>query len=225
LIAILSLFFGAIKPVMDQAAADADQAAADTARAEAQAEADAVRDEAQAAAERALENPSVDDTVYFGDIYWRVLDVRDGRALLISKYILEERIFNSSYIDVTWETCSLRTYLNNEFLSMHFSEEDQSRIVLSMMANDSGLEYEVPEENAIQDRVFLLSIDEANHYFSSDSDRVVMYRGRDAGWWLRSTGKGLNNVAFVTDGGSINSQGPAEGHRGVRPALWLNLST
>jgi len=53
--------------------------------------------------------------VKFGGIDWRVLAVENNKALLITKEILEKRPYNAEYEDVTWETCSLRQYLNGEF--------------------------------------------------------------------------------------------------------------
>ncbi|MDR2586789.1 MAG: DUF6273 domain-containing protein [Coriobacteriales bacterium] len=193
--ATLSLFFGVIKPSMDQAAA-----------------------------ERALENPSVGDTVYFADIYWWVLDVQDGRALLISQDILEERAYNDKLTEVTWETCSLRAYLNGEFLNIRFSEEEQARIALSTVASKDNPEYETPGGSVTEDKVFLLSIDEAKRYFASDSDRVAKYQGSDSWWWLRSPGDDANRAARVYLDGSVilNGYGVDYGS-GVRPALWLNL--
>ena len=73
------------------------------------------------------------DTVTFGvfpqeengkdqtPIEWIVLDVQDGKALLISKYGLDARpcVKISDYRnlkDVTWEDCELRAWLNETFL-------------------------------------------------------------------------------------------------------------
>ena len=41
-------------------------------------------------------------------IEWTVLDVRGGKALVISRYGLDAKPYHTEYTDVTWETCTLR---------------------------------------------------------------------------------------------------------------------
>jgi len=65
--------------------------------------------------------------IQFGGHDWRVLDVQNNRALIITENIIERRPYNVELDDVTWETSTLRRYLNGEFLQK-FSREDQARI-------------------------------------------------------------------------------------------------
>jgi len=64
-----------------------------------------------------LVNISEPFVVEFGQYKWRVLAVENGRALLISEYILETRAYHESQNDITWADCSLRKYLSGEFYS------------------------------------------------------------------------------------------------------------
>ncbi|MDR1712956.1 MAG: DUF6273 domain-containing protein, partial [Coriobacteriales bacterium] len=75
--------------------------------------------------------------------------------------------------------------------------------------------------SATDDYVFLLSIDEAEQYFSSDSDRVAKKSDGGAdGWWLRSPGNNSNNAANVNNDGNVNTNGNnVNNNNGVRPAL------
>ncbi|MDY6017558.1 MAG: TIR domain-containing protein, partial [Oscillospiraceae bacterium] len=50
-------------------------------------------------------------------IEWLVLEVKDGKALVISKYALDCKQYNTNYTDVTWEACTLRRWLNNDFIN------------------------------------------------------------------------------------------------------------
>ena len=59
------------------------------------------------------------------EIEWLVLDNNGREATLISKYCLDTKQFNDEYIEVTWETCTLRTWLNNDFLENAFSTIEQ----------------------------------------------------------------------------------------------------
>jgi hypothetical protein len=172
-----------------------------------------------------LSAPSIGEQTSFGDIDWQVLDVRDGRALLVSQDILEMRAYNEEFIRTTWEDCSLRAYLNGEFLSKHFSNEEQMRIALANVINDDSSEYGTPGGNDTQDKVFLLSIDEIERYFSSNSERIAKYQGADYWWWLRSPGAGAYSAADIYVDGDMNALGGdvENDTGGVRPALWLNL--
>ena len=95
------------------------------------------------AAPKKITSVAVGDVVTFGKypqtaagtdqtpIEWIVLDVQDGKALLLSKYGLEMKQYNTEYTDITWETCTLRTWLNSDFLNKAFSSEEQSAILIT----------------------------------------------------------------------------------------------
>ena len=55
------------------------------------------------------------DIISLGDYYWQVLDVQNGRALVLSEKVIERRRYNESFIGITWETSTVRQYLNGEF--------------------------------------------------------------------------------------------------------------
>lgn len=63
-------------------------------------------------------------------IEWVVLDVQGDKALLISKYGLDVRPYNTEYNHVTWEECTLRTWLNDTFLNAAFTPEGQQGFLL-----------------------------------------------------------------------------------------------
>ena len=98
-------------------------------------------------------------------IEWLVL-ARDGnKALLISRYGLDAQPYNIVYTDVTWENCTLRTWLNWTFYNKAFSSAEQSAILTTNVDNSkkqcySG--YSTDGGNNTQDKVFLLSYAEAN---------------------------------------------------------------
>lgn len=101
-------------------------------------------------------------------IEWLVL-ARDGsKALLISRYGLDAQPYNTTNSEVTWETCTLRTWLNSTFYNKAFSSAEQAAILTTNVDNSkkqcySG--YSTDGGNNTQDKVFLLSYAEANKYF------------------------------------------------------------
>lgn len=106
-------------------------------------------------------------------IEWIVLDVRDGKALLLSKYGLDAKPYNREFDYVTWETCTLRTWLNKDFLKAAFSKTEQQAILLTDVDNSDsqGFDWSTIRNgnyatggNNTQDKIFLLSYAEANRY-------------------------------------------------------------
>ena len=105
-------------------------------------------------------------------IEWIVLDVQDGKVLLLSKYGLYALGYNDTWDECTWETCSLRSWLNDRFLNYAFSAEEQAAILMTAVDNSDSQGYDwslvggenTPGGNDTQDLVFLLSYAEANRY-------------------------------------------------------------
>ena len=108
------------------------------------------------------------------EIEWIVLDVQGNNALLISKYILFTLPFHSvEKAGITWEECDLRGWLNTRFLEDAFSVEEQAGIQLTVVQNDKYEgHYGCNKGNNTQDKVFLLSYDEAKRFFASNDDRL-----------------------------------------------------
>ena len=169
------------------------------------------------------------------DVEWLVLEVKDGKALVISKYALDCKQYNTSRTYVTWETCTLRKWLNNDFINAAFSVDEKAMIPTVTVSADKNPEYSTNPGKATQDQVFLLSIPEAIKYFSSDSARqceptdFAVANGADSGncwWWLRSPSDDLDVVATVDYNGGVCELGNYVDFDSyaVRPALWIDLS-
>jgi len=193
---------------------------------------DSLKDTAKAAAEISIiANASIGDNVVFGNYNgnkeWRVLAKEDGKILVISKYALEKRRYNSKYTSITWEKCTLRSWLNGTYLSSAFSSGEQARIVEMSISNPDNSEYKTDGGNNTNDKVFLLSIDEVNKYFTSDSARdAALSDGRSVCWWLRSPGYDSSGAAYVSYAGTVYGNGNSVDFKeyAVRPALWIDIS-
>ena len=172
------------------------------------------------------------------NIEWLVLKVDGDKALVISKYALDCQQYNTSFTAVTWETCSLRKWLNGTFISAAFSSEEQTSIISSTVTADKNPSYSTSPGNNTTDKVFLLSITEVNKYFSSDSARQCQgtaycyaqgaYKAAgNCWWWLRSPGGNSDLAADVHYDGSVYDYGydVYSSFDAVRPALWINLGS
>ena len=125
--------------------------------------------------------------------------------------------YNTEYTDITWEKCTLRTWLNSTFFNKAFSTEEQGAIMTTSVDNSKSQGYSdwgTNGGNNTEDIIFLLSYAEANKYLGVTSDdrnntksRVVptayaeaagastysSYKTADGEasgwWWLRSPGR------------------------------------
>ncbi len=205
---------------------------------------------------RRINNPRVGDTVFFGhyeqdnnidtgkeSIEWQVLDVQDGKALLISKYALDCQPYNNTWEDTSWDKCSLRIWLNETFLNNAFTLDDQERILISDVYADRNPKYGTDQGTAAKDKVFLVSIAEVGAYMSSGSVLdcaqtkyvealgVPGIRRRDGEfscqWWLRTMGEDRRSVTVIKPLGFVDCQGDSviDEKKAIRPAIRIKLET
>ena len=164
-------------------------------------------------------------------IDWIVLDVREDRALLISKYCLDAAQFHSTQTAVTWETCDLRKWLNGSFLDTAFTGEDAGMILSTSLSTPKSAYGDKTGGKDTVDKLFCLSSDEAAHYFSSDNDRratltpYAANRTSYSWWWLRSPGGETDAAkAIVNADGRITTGGNwVDNNDSVRPAMWISI--
>ena len=69
-----------------------------------------------------------DNTIIFGNYNWRVLDIKEDKALIITENIVELRWYHNEFVEITWVDCEIRRYLNNEFYNA-FNQDEKSRII------------------------------------------------------------------------------------------------
>lgn len=164
---------------------------------------------------------NVGDTVQFGRYKWQVLAKENNKALLITTKAISDNSYNKEWVGITWENCTLRRWLNNDFYN-EFSDDEKKLIASTYLENKDNSEYGTYGGNDTEDKVFLLSIDEANRYFANDS-----VRAEGTTWWLRSPGKDVECAAAVRADGSILEFGCIvnSGGQTVRPAIWIDINT
>ncbi len=203
-----------------------------------------------AIAKRKLSFAKVGDIVDFGSyrqstdvdaektaIEWKVLAKQNEKILLVSEYALDGKQYDKEFEDATWETSSIRRWLNEEFMQAAFTSDEQKWIVEVTVENLANRKHKTKGDKNTQDKIFLLSIDEAEKYFALDEARGCtptayavpqLCRGRDnrtnCCWWLRSCGNGYYSAAFVRDDGRVMAGGARVDicTIAVRPALWVD---
>jgi len=139
----------------------------------------------------------------FGGYDWRVLDVQDGKALLISDKVLEHRVYHNESVDITWADSDLRAYLNGEFYNS-FSASDRARIVQVTNANPDNPWYGTTGGADTKDHIFLLRLDEVVKYFG-DSGQLRDQNHSNNEYWGFHDQYNENRIAYHV-GGTFTSE-------------------
>lgn len=187
-------------------------------------------------------NVNVGDVVTFGTypqtesgdddtpIEWIVLDKQNHDYLLISRLVLDARPYHSELVSVTWDNCSLRKWLNNEFYNSAFNTSEKSQVITTTVKAENAPCYNYQWQDFgedTRDKVFLLNVNEAIKYFNDDTDRecglsgYALSRGDDyfrwhteyfarpsggnaySMWFLRSSGWWDESASYVFPDGYL----------------------
>lgn len=130
-------------------------------------------------------------------IEWIVIDKNGGAKLLLSRYIIDCKPYNNEYVNITWANCSLRSWLNDEFLNTAFSMDEYAKIQKTALINDDNSDYNTDGGSDTDDRVFCLSIEEALKCFGHGQKDALGY---DIGKSISTTG--TNYAKAVMNNGS-----------------------
>lgn len=171
-------------------------------------------------------------------IEWLVLDKQDGKILVISKYALDCKPYNTNLMEATWETCTLRSWLNDEFVNNVFTSNERDSIATATVTAKDNYEFYTDAGNDTQDNMFLLSMDEVVKYFGSDNEKrkceATEYAENNGAayndeeicwWWLRSPGYVKSRASYISCNGLIDDAGDDVNRENiaVRPAMWIEL--
>jgi len=172
------------------------------------------------------------------NIIWIVAEAQKDKLLLVSEKVLDTRKYNNDRKKVTWEESTVRAWLNADFVSSAFNAKESKKLVETTIITPDYAKYNTPGGNDTKDKVFLLSIEEAEKYFVSDESRraqssesaktgglkwndSILYRGNGV-WFLRTPGLKGDNVCYVNYDGKIYNTCFVDNEGfGIRPAIWV----
>ena len=165
-----------------------------------------------------LKNSKFGNTVKIGDCKWIILDIKANQVLLMKKTAVPGMAYNDDFGDVTWNTSTLRQWLNSEFLDETFSQEERDNIILLNVKNSDNAVYNTDGGSDTQDYAYLLSIEEVEKY----NAQFPTFKSNS---WLRSPGNIQSSAAFLSVNGSAMDYGYVTTSREikVRPVLWFNI--
>ena len=167
---------------------------------------------------KAISDSQIDDVVIFGRYTWYVTDKTDGICTLLCQGPVANMPYNDSKDDITWENCSLRRWLNEDFYNSKFSDGEKAAIVTTHNTfTEDDFHYETDCGNDTADKVYLFSYTEAI---------AVRDDTRDCGidWWLRSPGKYQHDAEYIGLRSPDTIGNQVDSHMGVRPSIRVRYS-
>ena len=171
-------------------------------------------------------------------IRWRVLNVENDTALLITEKLIDAMKYSDAPGCISWESSFVRRFLNGQFFSQAFSDDEKNVVLDTDVVNFKNVTFRTPNGGKTTDKVFLLSIEQAQRLFRDDRERSAaptalarsrgIYTSADgmAWWWLRSSGCSENYAADVDYGGDVDSYGSdrINSIECIRPVIRVSLS-
>ena len=172
---------------------------------------------------------------------WIVIDVKDGKALLLSEKVIDLVPYNTEKTEVTWETCSLRKWLNEDLYYGSFTDAERQMIVKTTVDNkdlpDEGCNYGSDTEDylyVLSYREMLNTAADCDEYIKPAYTDIAMEHHNNVrvSYWRRDPGMMSNGTVSLTSMATIAFDGKVEYYcddvncawDGVRPAMWVDIN-
>lgn len=170
---------------------------------------------------------------------WYVIGINQNQMTLLCAKVIRSLPYNEIKTNVTWETCSLRKYLNEQFFESTFSQEEKEAIIEMPLEPALGKGTNLKQCRRTRDRVFLADIDLVETLPNNirlgyptlrtvEENRLFMGRGLSTKdyiyWWVRNPGK-TNLSAQLMGGYGFTRQSVDTQTGGVRPVIVVNLNS
>lgn len=175
---------------------------------------------------------------------WIVLDVDGDRALIVTRYCIENMKFHDSWPErnlIYWEMSSIRKWLNDFFMEEAFSGRERALVLKTTVSTGTSIRFDNSDHVTggpdTEDYAFLLSEDEVEKYLTTELSRVSRatdYAARNglkvgifkemigSRWYTRTPASSqYMNVQYSDRGYWYQSQSPTTA--GIRPAMWIKI--
>ena len=144
----------------------------------------------------------VGDRIQIADAEWKVLDIKDGKALIWKCTKIADHVFNKNGSNV-YEGSDIQRYLQEDF---------PETMTVEIM------------EDVTEEGFFLLTVEQIRKYMPKELDRIATDENDQTTWYWTaspSVGYGYNGRYIYPAGGVYNHS--AHDSYGVAPACWINL--
>ncbi|MBQ6016560.1 MAG: hypothetical protein IKH82_03545 [Clostridiales bacterium] len=172
---------------------------------------------------------------------WIVIDVKDGKALLLSEKVIDLVPYNTEKTEVTWETCSLRKWLNEDLYYGSFTDEERQMIVKTTVNNkdlpDEGCNYGSDTEDylyVLSYREMLDTAADCDEYAKPSYTQIALEHHNNVrvSYWRRDPGMMGDGTVALKTLGTMEFDGRVQYFcddvdspwNGVRPAMWVDIN-
>ena len=164
-----------------------------------------------------IDEAAVGGHVTLGGVTWTIIAVDGSNALVLADKCVGEKPYNKQCKEVTWENCTLRKWLNDEYYKK-LHEKEKYTIVEVEHENPANAETGISGGKKTKDKIFVLSLEEINMYLPNDSDRAI-----GDYWRIRTPGKEQRQALVIDPDGLILNEEECwvEFKYGIRPAVWI----
>jgi hypothetical protein len=164
-----------------------------------------------------INDAKVGDNVIWGKYHWLILERNKDKVLLVKSLPINGFPYHNKDEDVTWETSSLREYLNFDFIGeAELNEFMQTQMIQTSIQVPENIEYKTFGGNATDDYIFLLNAEQFNKY----ADILNNYK-RD--YWLINPGHSQDTAQFVSYGKVMEyGYDVTDTNIHIRPAMWIS---
>ena len=155
-------------------------------------------------------------------IRWTVLSINSMFLVCMADEPVAYYPWNSEEGVCTWNDCSLRKWLNEDFKDAAFSKKEAKAVMRQMVVNtiytddpDAGLD--------TWDYVYIPTLTELKTY---NADLKPEDLALGAEWWLRDHGADGSTGAFVDAEGNVQAEGAAlTEYKAVRPVIVVTAAS
>lgn len=144
----------------------------------------------------------VGDRIQIADAEWKVLDIKDGKALIWKCTKITDHVFNKNGSNI-YEGSDIQRYLQEDF---------PETMTVEIM------------EDVTEEGFFLLTVEQILQYMPNEIDRIATDEEDLTTWyWTASPNVGNgNSVRSINPAGNVHDN-YANYSNGVAPACWIHL--
>ena len=168
-------------------------------------------------------------------ITWKVLDVQNDKALVISEKVLDSKAhlgenLTAYYWQGTYTTTitNINKWLNDTSESGFVALYGLGSVPIVSVAHVTEKDRTYQVERTTYEKVFLLSKTEVEKYYTYSAARIAnLFSNEASPWYLRTpvfTSKG-NFYCYYVDSEGIFQETDAHSSIRIRPAFWINIKT
>ncbi len=154
--------------------------------------------------------------ILFGEAHWVVAEKKKDKAFLIKTKPIPGIAYNTTDDKVTWESCSMREYLNSSYMNDTFTDAMKDSIIKTKVIVKDNKEFGT-KGSTTKDKIFMLNEDQAYKY---GADLNLFLRD----YWLIGPGETQREAQFVSYGQVKESGYPVnDRYINTRPCMWVKI--